>query len=443
MSDTEYDENGAAEEFVELDLDKTLTWTGNAVIVQRGTVFRMPLLVPYPSVLAIQFEVEGGYDIEFSLTFKDDHEQDSSVLVEPVRVSDREGQLDIDTTGVCEIIWSAARRRLPPPAAFPPAPNSDSRCSTSGRGARPPSAPPERSSRAERPRRRLAGPTSTPGSRARPSPTSFRRAGWRGPVPERRGGGRAGGEGAGHRRRGHPALRLTPALLDAQLAPKLDVRWRKRQLAALTAATDFRMLAAVEMAEKVEEDLRSLKTRTADLQQSASGAKERTASAHAKHERYLSHVRRLEEEVAAAKQHADAAAQELKAAHAAEAAAHRSLVALQRVRQIDDGLTPVLSQTLEHCDEQLAALYGAYAGSLYAPEEGEEAAAEESGGVLLDRAEFLHFLQDFELLGRGTPPQLLCGVFSGCPPPAASAAPPHPPHPPTTPRLARAGARSS
>ena len=115
MSDTEYDENGAAEEFVELDLDKTLTWTGNAVIVQRGTVFRMPLLVPYPSVLAIQFEVEGGYDIEFSLTFKDDHEQDSSVLVEPVRVSDREGQLDIDTTGVCEIIWSAARR--PPPAA--------------------------------------------------------------------------------------------------------------------------------------------------------------------------------------------------------------------------------------------------------------------------------------------------------------------------------------
>lgn len=236
---------------------------------------------------------------------------------------------------------------------------------------------------------------------------------------------------------------MTPALLDAQLAPKLDVRWRKRQLAALTAATDFRMLAAVEMAEKVEEDLRSLKTRTADLQQSASGAKERTASAHAKHERYLSHVRRLEEEVAAAKQHADAAAQELKAAHAAEAAAHRSLVALQRVRQIDDGLTPVLSQTLEHCDEQLAALYGAYAGSLYAPEEGEEAAAEESGGVLLDRAEFLHFLQDFELLGRGTPPQLLCGVFSGCPPPAASAAPPHPPHPPTTPRLARAGARSS
>ena len=27
-------------------------------------------------------------------------------LVEPVRVADREGQLDIDTTGVCELLWS-------------------------------------------------------------------------------------------------------------------------------------------------------------------------------------------------------------------------------------------------------------------------------------------------------------------------------------------------
>ena len=26
--------------------------------------------------------------------------------MEPVRVADREGQLDIDTTGVCEILWS-------------------------------------------------------------------------------------------------------------------------------------------------------------------------------------------------------------------------------------------------------------------------------------------------------------------------------------------------
>eukprot|EP00965_Chrysotila_dentata_P087027 2873106-Pleurochrysis_carterae.AAC.1 len=41
-----------------------------------------------------------------------------------------------------------------------------------------------------------------------------------------------------------------------QLAPKLDMRWRKRQLAAVTAATDFRMLAAVEMADKVDEDMK-------------------------------------------------------------------------------------------------------------------------------------------------------------------------------------------
>ena len=73
-----YDGQGADDEFVELDLERTLTWTGNAVIVQAGGEFRMPLQVPYPSVLAIQFEVEGGNDIEFSLTFKDDNETESS-----------------------------------------------------------------------------------------------------------------------------------------------------------------------------------------------------------------------------------------------------------------------------------------------------------------------------------------------------------------------------
>ena len=66
------------EEYVELDLEKTLTWTGNAVSIQAGGEFRLPLIVPHPSVLAIQFEVEGGYDIEFSLTFQDDHEDGSS-----------------------------------------------------------------------------------------------------------------------------------------------------------------------------------------------------------------------------------------------------------------------------------------------------------------------------------------------------------------------------
>ena len=71
---------GEDEEFVELDLEKTLTWTGQAVTIQAGGEFRLPLIVPHPSVLAIQFEVEGGYDIEFSLNFQDDHEEGSSVV---------------------------------------------------------------------------------------------------------------------------------------------------------------------------------------------------------------------------------------------------------------------------------------------------------------------------------------------------------------------------
>ena len=77
MSELEGEEEA---EFVELDLEKTLTWTGNAVTIQAGGEFRLPLIVPHPSVLAIQFEIEGGYDIEFSLNFQDDHEEGSSVV---------------------------------------------------------------------------------------------------------------------------------------------------------------------------------------------------------------------------------------------------------------------------------------------------------------------------------------------------------------------------
>jgi hypothetical protein len=66
------------------------------------------------------------------------------------------------------------------------------------------------------------------------------------------------------------------------------------------------------------------------LQQTATSTKERTAAAHAKHERYLSHVQRLEEEVAAAKQHADAAAAELQQAHAEETTANRALASLHQ-----------------------------------------------------------------------------------------------------------------
>ena len=140
------------DDYVELDLERTLTWAGNAVTIQAGSEFRMPLMVPYPAVLAIQFEVDGGSDIEFSLKFKEDAEQEESMLVEPTRVSDREGQLDIDTTGTCEIIWSNA----------------------------------------------------------------------------------------------HAWMSAKTLSYQLQLAPKLDVRWKRRLLAAVTASTDFRMLAAVE-----------------------------------------------------------------------------------------------------------------------------------------------------------------------------------------------------
>ena len=78
MNEDGEEEDG--EEYVELDLEKTLTWTGQAVSIQAGGEFRLPLIVPHPSVLAIQFEVEGGYDIDFSLNFQDDHEEGSSVV---------------------------------------------------------------------------------------------------------------------------------------------------------------------------------------------------------------------------------------------------------------------------------------------------------------------------------------------------------------------------
>ena len=55
MSELEGEEEA---EFVELDLEKTLTWTGNAVTIQAGGEFRLPLIVPHPSVLAIQFEID-------------------------------------------------------------------------------------------------------------------------------------------------------------------------------------------------------------------------------------------------------------------------------------------------------------------------------------------------------------------------------------------------
>ena len=313
-------EEGGEEDFVELDLDKSLTWCGQAVTVSAGSQFRLPLLVPQPSVLAIQFEVDGGYEIEFSLTFKDDAESESSLLVEPVRVSDREGQLDIDTTGVCEIVWSNA----------------------------------------------------------------------------------------------HAWMSAKTLSYQLQLAPKVDNRRRKWCLALVTAATDFRMLCAVEAAEKIDEGLRSLKQRTAQLHETVTGARERTAESQLRYERYQQHVRRLEEEVTAAREHLAQAAEELTAAHQAATVAERSLTALQQVRELEDGLTAAVDGMLTRCEAPLELLYHAYAGSLYAPQEEEDEVDDESKPTRIDRAEMLHLLQDFGLLGRGSPPEAFSGVFTGC-----------------------------
>ena len=49
---------------------------------------------------------------------------------------------------------------------------------------------------------------------------------------------------------------------------------------------------------------------------------------------------------------------------------------------------------------------------------GGEADNEEEGGesseLKIDRAEMIHLLQDFEIMGRAAPPEGMCGVFVGC-----------------------------
>ena len=216
--DYDEDEQGSEDDdYVELDLERTLTWTGNAVIIQAGGEFRMPLIVPHPSVLAIQFEVDNGNDIEFSLKFKDDNEDEANMLVEPVRVTDREGQLDIDTTGVCEIVWSNA----------------------------------------------------------------------------------------------YAWLTSKTLSYQLQLAPKIDLLKKKWRSSIISAASDFRIMSAVTSAEKAEQLSKTIKTRKSQLQDVVSGSREKTAQAQTRHEKYMGHVARLEEEVAAARAHAEQAAADL------------------------------------------------------------------------------------------------------------------------------------
>jgi hypothetical protein len=138
-----------------------------------------------------------------------------------VRVSDREGQLDIDTTGVCELLWSNT----------------------------------------------------------------------------------------------HAWMSSKVLSYQLQLAPKVNTQMRKFRAAVISAADDYRVLAAAEAADEVDRAMRTLKQRTTQLQQEVSTSKEKAAAAVTRHERYLSHVKRLEEEVAAAKAHAEQAGAELQMAH--------------------------------------------------------------------------------------------------------------------------------
>lgn len=307
------------DQFVELDLEKTLNWTGNAVIIQAGSEFRLPLQVPRPSVLAIQFEVEGGYDIDFSLHFKDDHEDASSVLVEPVRVADREGQLDIDTTGVCELLWSNE----------------------------------------------------------------------------------------------HAWMSSKVLSYQLQLAPKVNTQMRRFRSAVLSAADDYRVLAAAEAADDVDKNMRTLSQRTAQLAQEVTSAKENAKAAASRHERYLGHVKRLEEEVSHAKAQCETAKMEAATTHARTIEMAQQLFAMQNICSISDNIDVAVHATLSAVDEPLELLLEAYAGSMY-PQEDIGRPPEQGGTNLrIDRAEMIHLLQDFEIMSRGPPSDAVCGIFDG------------------------------
>ena len=112
--------------------------------------------------------------------------------------------------------------------------------------------------------------------------------------------------------------------------------------------------------------------------------------------------------MAAAKAHVDQAAADLEQVTSETREAEDRLVTMSNIRSLDEAITPVMLMTLDDYEEPIALLYEAYAGSMYPPEEGEE---EEERNI--DRAELIHLLQDFELMGRGAPPEAMCGVFVG------------------------------
>jgi septation ring formation regulator EzrA len=105
-----------------------------------------------------------------------------------------------------------------------------------------------------------------------------------------------------------------------QLAPKINTRMRRFRAAVISAADDYRVLMAAESADAIDRNMRTLKQRTGDMQKAVEGLKQKEQDAAARYERYLGHVKRLEEEVLAAKAHAATAEQDLQSAKRESAA---------------------------------------------------------------------------------------------------------------------------
>jgi len=83
--------------------------SSSGMTIKAGGSFELPIKVDCPSVLRIRFEVEDGYDVDFSLKFLENADKaEVQTLVEPARSTAREGQLDIHTTGTCFVIWDNA-----------------------------------------------------------------------------------------------------------------------------------------------------------------------------------------------------------------------------------------------------------------------------------------------------------------------------------------------
>ena len=100
---------------------------------------------------------------------------------------------------------------------------------------------------------------------------------------------------------------------------------------------------ARQAADRVDESMKSIKSRTAQLQRKSEDAKAKAEQAQMRYERYVGHVRRLEEEVVAAKGHVEAARKDLEEHQQEALHAEDTLDLLEELRHIDDGLNAEVS----------------------------------------------------------------------------------------------------